>query len=158
MRRFFLLLAFFIPRVAQAAPVKPRFVEETAVSGIDSTFTGDWEYMVGGGVAVFDCDGDGFEDMLLAGGTSRATFYRNDSKPGGELKFTAVQSGLELDKVAGAYPLDIDSDTITDIVLLRVGENVVMRGVGGCRFERANEAWGFAGGNAWSTAFAAMWE
>ena len=158
MLRFFLLLAFFIPLVAQAAPVKPRFVEETAVSGIDSTFTGDWEYMVGGGVAVFDCDGDGFEDMLLAGGTSRATFYRNDSKPGGELKFAAVQSGLELDKVAGAYPLDIDSDTITDIVLLRVGENVVMRGLGGCRFERANEAWGFAGGNAWSTAFAAMWE
>ena len=158
MLRFFLLLAFFIPLVAQAAPVTPRFVEETAVSGINSTFTGDWEYMVGGGVAVFDCDGDGFEDMLLAGGTSRATFYRNDSKPGGELKFAAVQSGLELDKVAGAYPLDIDSDTITDIVLLRVGENVVMRGLGGCRFERANEAWGFAGGNAWSTAFAAMWE
>lgn len=158
MLRFLLLIAFFIPAVAQAAPVTPRFVEETASSGIESTFTGEWEYMVGGGVAVFDCNGDGYEDMLLAGGTSPAKFYRNESKDGAEMKFAAAQSGLELDKVAGAYPLDVDSDNITDIVLLRVGENVVMRGLGECRFERANEAWGFNGGNAWSTAFAATWE
>jgi hypothetical protein len=45
-----------------------------------------------------------------------------------------------------------------DLVLLRVGENVVMRGLGGCRFARANEQWGFAGGDAWSTAFSATWE
>src|SRR5690606_33033100 len=62
------------------------------------------------------------------------------------------------DAVTGAYPLDMDGDGIMDIVLLRVGENVVMRGLGDCRFERANEAWGFDGGNAWSTAFAATWE
>ena len=43
-------------------------------------------------------------------------------------------------------------------MLLRVGENVVMRGLGGCRFERANEAWDFDGGDAWSTALAATWE
>jgi len=158
MLRILVLLAFITPVVAHAAPVTPRYVEETASSGIDSTFTGDWEYMVGGGVAVFDCNGDGFEDMLLSGGTSASKFYRNESKPGSDLKFVTAQSGLELDKVAGAYPLDIDSDGNTDIVLLRVGENVVMRGLGECRFERANEAWGFDGGNAWSTAFAAMWE
>jgi hypothetical protein len=45
-----------------------------------------------------------------------------------------------------------------DIVLLRSGENVVMKGLGNCRFARANEEWGFVGGNAWSTAFAATWE
>ena len=60
--------------------------------------------------------------------------------------------------MSGAYPLDVDSDGITDLVLLRVGENVVMRGLGGCRFERANEAWGFNGGDAWSTSLAATWE
>ena len=48
-------------------------------------------------------------------------------------------------------------DGIVDLVILRVGENLVMRGLGGCRFERANERWGFAGGNAWSTAFSATW-
>jgi hypothetical protein len=119
---------------------------------------GDWEYMVGGGVATFDCNDDGFADMLLAGGTSPAKFYRNASTRGGALRFEAEQSGLELDKVSGAYPLDVDSDGITDLVLLRVGENVVMRGRGQCKFERANEAWGFDGGDAWSTSLAATWE
>jgi hypothetical protein len=74
------------------------------------------------------------------------------------LRFETQESGLELDKVTGAYPLDIDSDGITDLVLLRVGENVAMRGLGHCRFERANELWGFDGGDAWSTAFTATWE
>jgi hypothetical protein len=41
---------------------------------------------------------------------------------------------------------------------LRVGETVVMRGLGACKFERANERWGFDGGNAWWTSFAATWE
>ena len=136
----------------------PSFVEETASAGIDSVYAGEWEYMVGGGVATFDCNEDGFADMLLAGGTSRAKFYRNTSTKGGALHFEAQTSGLELDKVAGAYPMDVDSDGNTDLVLLRVGENVVMRGLGDCRFERANETWGFDGGDAWSTAFAATWE
>ena len=127
-------------------------------AGIDSAYAGEWQYMVGGGVATFDCNDDGFDDMLLAGGTSPAKFYRNASTRGGALKFEAETSGLELDKVTGAYPLDVDSDGVTDLVLLRVGENVVMRGTGGCRFERANELWSFDGGDAWSTALAATWE
>jgi enediyne biosynthesis protein E4 len=136
----------------------PSFKEETISSGIESTYAGEWEYMVGGGVATFDCNADGFADMLLAGGTSKAKFYRNTSKRGEALHFEADTSGLELDKVTGAYPLDVDSDGNTDLVLLRVGENVVMRGLGGCKFERTNEAWGFDGGDGWSTAFAATWE
>ena len=136
----------------------PTFVEETASSGVASVYAGEWQYMVGGGVATFDCNADGLPDMLLAGGTSPASFYRNMSKRGGALRFAKETSGLELDKVTGAYPLDIDSDGNTDIVLLRVGENVVMRGLGNCKFERANEPWAFEGGDAWSTAFSATWE
>lgn len=143
---------------AEETPAIPSFVEETASAGIDSVYAGDWEYMVGGGVATFDCDSDGFADMLLTGGAAPARFYRNASTLGGALRFEAKASGLELDKVTGAYPLDIDGDGSTDLVLLRVGENVVMRGLGGCRFERANELWGFDGGDAWSPAFAATWE
>ena len=146
------------PAAAADAVVIPTFVEETASAGIDSTYAGEWQYMVGGGVATFDCNEDGFDDMLLAGGTSPAKFYRNRSTRGGALKFEAETSGLEMDKVTGAYPLDVDSDGVTDVVLLRVGENVVMRGTGGCRFERANELWSFDGGDAWSTALAATWE
>ncbi|MBO6717365.1 MAG: CRTAC1 family protein [Rhizobiaceae bacterium] len=136
----------------------PEFIEETATSGISTVYEGEWEFMVGGGVAVFDCDSDGYADMLLSGGSSPAGFYRNASERGGALRFEKQQSGLELDNVAGTYPLDIDSDGTADLVLLRVGENVVMRGLGECRFERANEAWGFDGGDAWSTALAATFE
>ena len=142
----------------QAAPAIPTFVEEGISAGITSVYAGDWEYMVGGGVATFDCSGDGRADLLLAGGKAPATFYRNTSAIGGALSFAPEVSGLELDAVIATYPLDIDSDGITDLVLLRSGENVVMRGSGDCRFERANETWGFDGGNEWSTAFAATWE
>jgi enediyne biosynthesis protein E4 len=141
-----------------SAVVIPKFVDVTGSAGIDSVYKGEWQYMVGGGVAVFDCSGDGFPDILLSGGEAPAKFYRNVSKRGGPLRFEPETSGLELDRVIGAYPIDIDGDGIMDLVLLRVGGNVVMRGLGGCKFERANELWGFNGGDAWSTAFAATWE
>lgn len=166
MRRSLLGLATCVWAFAGLAPagfaepslVVPRFVDETKSAGIDSVYAGEWEYMVGGGVAAFDCSGDGFPDLLLSGGSAPARFYRNTSKRGGALQFTSYQSGLEIDKVIGTYPIDIDGDAITDLVLLRVGENLVMRGLGDCRFERANEDWGFDGGDAWSAAFAATWE
>ena len=143
---------------AQEAVVVPRFVEETASSGIDTVYAGEWEYMVGGGTAVFDCDGDRKADALIAGGAGVASLYRNASDVGGTLRFERLESGLEVEGVSGAWPLDVDGDGIQDVVLLRVGENLAMRGLGQCRFERANEAWGFDGGDAWSTAFAATWE
>lgn len=140
------------------SPAIPTFVEETASAGISSVYKGEWEQMVGGGAASFDCNDDGYPELLLAGGEQPAKFYRNASTRGSALKFVAEQSGLELGKVSGAYPLDVDGNGITDVVLLRVGENVVMRGLGGCKFERANEQWGFAGGDSWWTSLAATWE
>ncbi|MDO9637137.1 MAG: CRTAC1 family protein [Pseudotabrizicola sp.] len=141
-----------------AAQDVPQFVEETGPSGLAHQFSGEWEYMVGGGVAAFDCNGDALPDLALSGGTAPAALFVNQSVAGGALAFAPVESGIEMAAVTGTYPIDIDSDGITDLMLLRVGENVVMRGLGDCRFERANEAWGFDGGDAWSTAFAAMWE
>ncbi len=60
--------------------------------------------------------------------------------------------------VSGAYPIDIDSDGVMDVAVLRVGENQLYRGLGDCRFEAANALWGFDGGGAWTTAFSAVWE
>ena len=137
----------------------PTFVDETASSGVTTVYDGEWFYMVGGGVAAFDCNADGFADMLLPGGSGVSQLWRNTSTVGGPITFEPVaESGAELDSVAGAYPADIDSDGITDLIVIRVGENVAMRGLGDCKFERANEAWGFDGGDAWSTALAATWE
>ena len=122
---------------ASAAP-PPRFVDGTADSGVDHAYTGDFDFFVGGGVAAFDCDDDGFPDLYFAGGSSPAALYRNASSTGGTLQFEAVASPVtDLTAVTGAYPIDIDSDGHLDLVVLRHGENQVLRGLGDCRFEPA---------------------
>ena len=88
-----------------------------------------------------------------------AALYRNDSPAGGALAFTRLASAVtDLTAVTGAYPLDVDSDGLVDLVVLRVGEDVILRGRGDCRFERANELLGIDGGDSWTVAFSAMWE
>jgi hypothetical protein len=142
---------------SSAEPAAPHFVQETA--GIDHRYAGGFEHYVGGGVATFDCDGDGRSDLYLAGGEEPAALYRNDSPAGGELAFTRLASTVtDLTRVTGSYPLDVDSDGLVDLIVLRVGEDVVLRGVGDCRFERANELLGIDGGDSWTVAFSAMWE
>ncbi len=137
----------------------PSFVDEAADAGVDVAYTGGWEHFVGGGVAVFDCDADGFPDLYFAGGADPAKLYRNAGHRGGPLRFAEIaDSPLSLTAVSGAYPLDIDSDGLLDLAVLRVGENLLFRGLGGCRFEPANTLWAFDGGTDWSTAFSAVWE
>jgi hypothetical protein len=133
--------------------------EETATAGIHHTYAGEDAFATGGGVAVFDCNGDGKPDIYVAGGSSPAALYRNDSPVGGALRFTQLPAAAtDLTGVLGAYPIDIDGDGIVDLVVLRAGEAELLRGLGDCRFERANERWGFDGGNADTTAFSATWE
>lgn len=143
---------------AGVGPV-PAFVDETAASGLAFTYDGPFTYAVGGGVAILDCDDDGRPDIYLAGGAGPAALFRNAASIGGELRFERLaNSGTELDAVNGAYPVDIDGDGRTDLVTLRNGENVALRGLGQCRFERANEAWGLDGGAELTEAFSATWE
>ncbi|HJS26373.1 MAG TPA: CRTAC1 family protein [Actinomycetota bacterium] len=142
-----------------AAMEPPTFVEEASAAGIDHVYDGDFTYFVGGGVAAFDCDDDGRPDLYFAGGSNPAALYRNRSPVGGALRFVPVADpATDLTEVVGAYPVDIDGDGPTDLAVLRFGENVLLRGLGDCRFERANEAWNVDGGNAWTTAFSATWE
>ena len=137
----------------------PHFVEEAEPAGIEHRYDGDFDFFVGGGVAAFDCDGDGRQDLYFAGGTAPAALFRNESPRGGTLRFAAVPgAATDLTSVTGAYPVDIDGDRFTDLVVLRYGENVVLRGLGDCRFERANEALNVDGGGAWTVGFSAAWE
>lgn len=140
------------------APVIPRFVEETDSAGLQSRFEGEGEFMVGGGVATFDCDADGLPEVYVTAGVNKAKFYRNRSARGGPIKLKEERSGLELTNAIGAYPLDVDGDDQTDLVVLRVGEIEVFRGLGACKFERAGEKWRVSSSNAWHTAFSATWE
>lgn len=137
----------------------PRFVEEAIEAGVEHAYDGSWEFYVGGGVAAFDCDEDGRPDLYFAGGSAPATLFRNESPVGGALRFERILAeATDLPAVTGAYPLDIDSDGHSDLAVLRRGENVLLRGLGDCAFERANEAWGFDGGDDWTVAFSAKWD
>jgi len=137
----------------------PRFVDESGVAGVEHIYDGEFQYFVGGGVAAFDCDDDGRADLFLAGGSRPAGLFRNQSSVGGELRFSALRDPVtDITGVTGAYPLDVDSDGLTDLAVLRVGENIMLRGLGDCRFELANELWGVDGGMEWTASFSATWE
>jgi len=144
-----------------AALVYPHFEEESSTSGINHQYTGSWEFFVGGGGAAFDCNGDRMPDVVLAGGSSPVQLYKNLSKPAGELRFESLTvdlSDTELRSVTGAYALHLDQDAHIDLVLLRVGRNVLMRGDGECGFTKANRRFAFDGGREWTTGFSAIWE
>ncbi len=160
-----LCVVLVAPAAAQAEkpreglPKVPRFVEEAVSAGVTHTYSGGFDYFVGGGVAAFDCNADERPELYLAGGEDPAALFRNRSRTGKSLRFERVEDeATDLTSVTGAYPLDIDSDGNVDLVVLRHGQNVLLRGLGDCAFERANEAWGFDGGDAWNTAFSATWE
>lgn len=114
----------------------------------------------GGGVALFDADNDGDMDLLLVipgawpeggaapGGTNR--LYRND---GGSLIDVTEGSGVDVEGWCNGVAIaDIDGDGRRDLYITRLGTNVLLRNLGGCRFERLADAAGAAGGpKDWST-------
>jgi hypothetical protein len=154
-----LAVSLWISRAGTSGASAPRFVEEAQAAGVHHVYDGEFPYFVGGGVATFDCDDDRRPDLYLAGGADPAALYRNESPVGGALRFAKVSDPVtDLTSVTGAYPIDVDGDALTDLVVLRNGENVLLRGLGDCRFERANETWGYDGGDALTAAFSATWE
>ncbi|MEM1378759.1 MAG: hypothetical protein AAGG69_15370, partial [Pseudomonadota bacterium] len=160
MRRTIVAIACFTTYdAALADPIQPRFVDRSTALPVEHIYAGGWEHFVGGGVAVFDCNADGFPDFFAAGGTNPSRLFINQTmEVGGDLTFEVAEGAIAFEGVTGAYPINIDGDDHTDLVVLRVGENLALRGVGNCQFERANEGWNFNGGDAWSTSFSATWE
>ena len=92
------------PKASPPALASANFVDETKSSGLAHTYEGGSEFDVGGGVAVFDCNGDGRPDLYLAGGANRAGLYRNNSQVGGTLQFTKLDSSAaDLADVNGPF-------------------------------------------------------
>jgi hypothetical protein len=137
---------------ATTTQAQPLFEDRSATLPAHS-YTGDWEHFVGGGLAVFDCDGDALPDIYAAGGSSSAMLIRNR----GNWTFEIAQSPT-LIGVTGAYPLDMEGDGHTDLFVLRAGENVILRGGPDCTFTDATEGYGLPVDMRWSTAFTAWWE
>jgi len=48
----------------------PVYVEQAESGGISHVYDGPWENFVGGGVATFDCNGDRFPEVFIAGGVN----------------------------------------------------------------------------------------
>jgi enediyne biosynthesis protein E4 len=120
--------------------------------------------MMGGGVALFDCDNDGKLDILtvndstvdryLNGGDLMVTLYHQDS----DLHFSdiTVQSGLTTRGWGMGIAIgDFDNDGLPDIYVTGYGHNVLYRNLGGGKFEDVTEkahvaGGGFSVGAAWA--------
>lgn len=130
----------------------PRFLPVEAPHHV---YDGGWEHFVGGGLAVLDCNGDALPDLVAAGGSNPPTLLRNISTQSGPLAFVAdTPPALDLTGTTGVYPLDANSDGLLDLVVLRVGPDVLLHGTGDCGFVPAP----LDAGDHWSTAFSATWE
>lgn len=115
-------------------------------------YTGGWEHFVGGGLAVFDCDGDALPDVYASGGQNPAKMLRNM----GDFKFTEIETPT-ITGTTGAYPLDLNADGVMDLFVLRAGANIVLKGGPDCTFTDATAEWGIPTDQRWSTAFTAWW-
>ena len=133
------------------------FVDRSGQLPVRQSYEGEWHHYVGGGVAVMDCNGDQMPDLYTAGGSEPSRLFVNASVAGGDVVFREGAFD-DFSGVTGAYPLDVDGDGTLDLAILRLGPNVLMRGLGECRFEPAPAEWGFEGGDEWTTAFTATFE
>ena len=95
-----------LPAAAQAQdPAIPAYADETASSGLTHSFTGEWTFMVGGGAAAFDCNGDG----ILTGKVIRPILW-------GPGKANAVQefaADNKIDLEQSYFYADGDEDVAT---------------------------------------------
>ncbi|MGK7396490.1 MAG: FG-GAP-like repeat-containing protein [Candidatus Cyclobacteriaceae bacterium M3_2C_046] len=109
---FLLLILFTFARLPGQ-----DFKEVSQQAGLDHLFNvGDVIY--GGGVAIFDYNNDGWEDMYITGGLNADKLYRNNK----DKTFTEVltASGLELVHqfhTQGAIAGDIDNDGDRDLFI-----------------------------------------
>ena len=119
-----------------------RFIDIAAKSGVTvpNTFGGKEKKesileSTGTGVAIFDFDGDGANDIFIANGPpSRSELYRND----GSGHFTEVgnQAGLPRTGWAQAACVgDIDNDGRPDLFVTYYGHNSLYRNIGNGKFE-----------------------
>jgi hypothetical protein len=144
------LLALLL--IAGPAQADPLF-EDRSDALPPHVYAGGWEHFVGGGVAVFDCNGDTLPDLFAAGGANPPALFINT----GNFGFDPAPLPA-LTETNGAYPLDLDGDGLMDLFVLRVGPNTVLRGHGDCTFTDATAEWGVPAQDKWSTAFSAWWQ
>lgn len=137
---------FLIPAmlVASAALAQPRpdllFLDRTEPSGIDLSLQSGGSpsrYILevnGGGVAVFDHDGDGDLDLFFANGATLDAPEKGpgsrlyDNLGGGKFRDITAERGIDLTRWAmGPAVGDYDNDGDDDLFVACFGKNVLLR-------------------------------
>ena len=153
---------------AAPPPAGVQFADVTAAAGIrfkhNSGATGK-KYLpetMGSGVAFFDADGDGRQDLFLVnskswtptpGRRSLSALYRNDGD--GTFSDVTAAAGLAVELYGqGAAAADYDNDGRTDLYVTALGGNKLFRNVGGGRFADVTARTGVGAGGFSSSA---MW-
>ncbi|MGA9670017.1 MAG: CRTAC1 family protein [Terracidiphilus sp.] len=162
-------LSVALSSFAQAPHGAIRFKDISREAGVTTVphSSPDRRYLVemmGGGVALFDCDNDGMLDILtvndssvdqyLKGGELMVTLYHQDSP----LHFsdTTIQAGLSTKGWGMGVAIgDFDNDGLPDIYVTGYGHNVLYHNLGGCKFEDVTEkahvgGGGFSAAAAWA--------
>ena len=123
---------------------RPRFVEETATAGLAHTLRRRLDVRRRrrrGRVRLRRATAGRTSTSPAAPTRPRCTATRATSAAA--LQFTPRRrSGDRPDRCHRRLPARHRRRRATDLAVLRVGETVLLRGLGDCRFERANEAWG----------------
>lgn len=122
----------------------------------EHVYAGGWEHFVGGGVAVFDCNDDGLPEVYAAGGANPAQLFRNASDQDVRLVLDTPDS-LAITGMTGVYPIELDGDGKIDLAILRVGQDILLRGLGECDFTPFHDL-AFNSPEKWTTGFSATWE
>jgi hypothetical protein len=151
LRQAALALATCLGLGAAARTWNPAYTDVAAPSGLTGkNVYGGLErkdYILettGNGVAIFDYDGDGAEDLFLANGTTlagrgpagRLQLYRNDGK--GRFTDVAAKAGLvKTGWAQGACAADYDNDGAIDLLVTFYGHNTLYRNLGNGAFEDA---------------------
>src|SRR5262245_36075411 len=144
--------------IAQTAP--PVFTDITAASGVKFRHENGAfgkKYLpetMGSGVAVFDADGDGWQDLFFVNSTtwpgqpakpSAPALYRNNRD--GTFTDVTAAAGLNVDLYGlGAAAADFDNDGRADLYVTALGGNRLFRNAGGLKFTDVTRQAGVAAG------------
>lgn len=153
------------PKTTAEQPVSSAgFTDMTTETGVhfrhDAGLAGDFfmPESIGAGLAVFDHDGDGDQDIYLVNGGARGAAPGDSSV---NRLFSQEAGGTFIDRTEasglgdGGYGMgtalgDMDNDGDLDLFVSNYGADVLYRNDGGGRFTNISESAGIAGGG-WST-------
>jgi len=129
------------------------FADVTAARGLSFEHSGGVDTLgMTGGMAWFDMDADGDDDLLATSGNGEHGLFRND---GGVFTDVSRGSGIPQPVTVGNFGCcvgDYDDDGLPDVFLLNNGPNVLLHNEGDGNFRDATEAVGLVGPSQMSSA------